>query len=200
VYARVSIAFEVRERLIAAAADSGLPLAVEAVPAPYVKNYDAVPGNHPTDWPRRFDADRWGILVAHSNGTRVGGAVILHGAPGVEMLAGRTDLAVLWDIRVVPALRGQGVGSALFRAAETWALARGALWLKIETQNINVPACRFYQRHGCTLGAANRNVYRDLPDEVQLLWQKRLCGPWRTLNTGVALFVTRCSAHSMFHR
>ena len=144
------------------------------MPAPYVKNYDAVPGNHPTDWPRRFDVFTWGILVARSNGTRVGGAVIVHGAPDVEMLEGRSDLAALWDIRVMPALRGQGVGSVLFRAAETWALARGALWLEIETQNINVPACRFYQHQGCTLGAATRNGYRDLPDEVQLIWQKRL--------------------------
>ena len=33
-YARVSIAFEVRERLTVAATDSGLPLGVEVVPTP----------------------------------------------------------------------------------------------------------------------------------------------------------------------
>ena len=173
-YARVSIAFEVRERLTVAATDCGLPLGVEVVPTPYVKNYDAVPGNHPTDWPRRFDASQWGILVARAANTPAGGAVVIHRAPGMEMLEGRKDLAVLWDIRVVPALRGQGIGSVLFRAAEAWALARGAMWLEIETQNINAGACQFYQRHGCTLVAVNRNVYRDLPDEVQMIWQKRL--------------------------
>lgn len=122
---------------------------------------------------------QWGILVAQSNGARVGGAVIVHGVPGLDMLEGRADLAALWDIRVAPALRGQGIGSKLFRAAEAWALARGALWLKIETQSINVPACRFYERHGCTLGAANRNAYPDLPDEVQLIWRKRLASSAR---------------------
>ncbi len=173
VYARVSIGFEVRDRLTVVSTDSGFRLVAEAVSAPYVKNYDAIPGNHPTDWPARFDVSQWGILIAQSNGSVVGGAVLAYG-PGVDMLEGRTDVAALWDIRVAPAVRGQGIGSTLFAAAEVWALARGAQWLSIETQNINVPACRFYERHGCTLGAANGNAYPDLPGEVQLIWRKRL--------------------------
>ncbi|MFN0179596.1 MAG: GNAT family N-acetyltransferase [Gemmatimonadales bacterium] len=173
-YAQVPIGFEVRERLTVVSADSRFLLAAEAVPTPYLKNYDAIPGNHPTDWPSRFDVSRWGILVAESNDAWVGGAVIAHGGLGLEMLEGRTDLAALWDIRVAPALRGQDIGGQLFRAAETWAVARGTLWLNIETQDINVPACRFYQRHGCTLETANRNAYPDLPDEVQLIWRKSL--------------------------
>jgi phage shock protein A len=91
-----------------------------------------------------------------------------------EVLERRADLAVLWDLRVAPALRGRGVGAALFRAAEAWALARGASWLKIETQNVNVPACRFYARRGCTLGAIHRFAYPALPEEAQLLWYKPL--------------------------
>ena len=49
--------------------------------------------------------------------------------------------------------------------------------MKVETQNVNVPACRFYARQGCVLGAINRFAYPDLPDEVQLLWYKTL-SPW----------------------
>lgn len=71
-YAQVPIGFEVRERLTVVSADSGLLLAVEPVPIPYVKNYDAVAGHHPTDWPGQFDVSQWGILVAQSNGARVG--------------------------------------------------------------------------------------------------------------------------------
>lgn len=62
----------------------------------------------------------------------------------------------------------------LFRAAGDWAGARGCRWLKIETQNINLPACRFYQKMGCTLGAIDRFAYPGQPDEVQLLWWKAL--------------------------
>ena len=90
------------------------------------------------------------------------------------MLEGRKDLAVLWDIRVVPERRGCGVGAALFARAERWAAERGARRLKIETQNVNVAACRFYASRGCHLGAIHRFAYRDLPDETQLLWYKDL--------------------------
>ena len=174
-YASVPIAFEVRERFVVVAPDAGLrglQLVVEPVPAAYVKDYDAAPGHHPTAWPARFDLTRWGILSAWASGARAGGAVVAWGAPGVEMLESRPDLAVLWDLRVAPALRGRGVGAALFRAAEGWALARGARWLKVETQNVNVGACRFYARQGCTLGAVHRFAYPTLPDEAQLLWYK----------------------------
>jgi ribosomal protein S18 acetylase RimI-like enzyme len=90
------------------------------------------------------------------------------------MLGGRDDIAVLWDIRVSPEARGAGLGSALFQATAGWAVARGCEWLKVEPQNVNVAACRFYQKMGCTLGAIDRFAYPDLPGEVQLLWWKAL--------------------------
>ena len=90
------------------------------------------------------------------------------------MLEGRTDLAVLWDIRVQPEFRRHGIGSALFQASEQWALKKNCSQLKVETQNINVPACRFYAREGCILGAIHRFAYKDFPNEVQLLWYKQL--------------------------
>jgi hypothetical protein len=46
--------------------------------------------------------------------------------------------------------------------------------MRIETQNINVPACRFYARRGYLLGAVHRYAYPQLPDETQLLWYKEL--------------------------
>jgi ribosomal protein S18 acetylase RimI-like enzyme len=90
------------------------------------------------------------------------------------MLEDRSDLAVLWDIRVAPAFRGRGVGRALFEAAETRALTRGCRELKVETQNINVPACRFYAALGCQLRVVRDNVYPQCPGELQFLWYKAL--------------------------
>src|SRR5262249_9175844 len=118
----------------------------------------------------------WGLLSAHAGGHRVGGVVIAFRSPGVDMLEGRTDLAVIWDLRVRPEARGRGVGAALFRAAEAWAAARGCRRLKVETQNINVPACRFSARQGCVRGAITRLAYDELPDETQLIWYKDLRG------------------------
>ena len=176
-YGRVSIAFEVRSVLDVQPVDGGLGgfrLTERPVASPYRKDYDAYPGEGPSRWAARFDVSRWGFLGAFAEGARVGSAAIAFDTAGVEMLEGRRDLAVLWDLRVAEEMRGLGVGRALFRAAENWARARGCTWLKIETQNVNVAACRFYARQGCELGAIHRFAYPTLPDEVQLLWYRRL--------------------------
>jgi hypothetical protein len=46
--------------------------------------------------------------------------------------------------------------------------------MKVETQDINVPACRFYAKHGFALRAADCFAYPTLPDETMLLWYKDL--------------------------
>src|SRR6266849_218092 len=153
-YASVPIAFEVLSVLDVAVADDdprALVLTERALDAPYVNDLDSIEGEGPKQWSRAFDLSNWGLITARSNGRRVGGAVIAFKTESVDMLEGRDDLAVLWDIRVATEARGKGGGSALFRAVETWAIARGCRKLKIETQNVNVQACRFYQRQGCVL-------------------------------------------------
>ncbi|MEJ7810751.1 MAG: GNAT family N-acetyltransferase [Gemmatimonadaceae bacterium] len=176
-YARVPISFEVRQVLHIAAPDrglGGLVLTVRDLHASYIKDYDAIPGASPLDWPARFDLTSWTLLAAYAGDRRVGGATVVGDAAGLDMLEGRTDLAVLWDLRVAPDARHAGVGSALLGAAERRAMTHGARSMKIETQNINVPACRFYARQGYTLGSIHRFANPTLPDEAQLLWYKDL--------------------------
>lgn len=173
-YARVPIAFEVRTVLdVRAADDGGFTLSERAIDPPYTKDYDVHEG--PESW-TRFDLRNWGWFGALADGRRVGGAAVAFDTPGVHMLEGRRDLAALWDIRVAPDARGHGAGAALFRAAEAWATVQGCRQMKIETQNINAPACRFYARMGCRLGAIDPAAYPALPDETQLLWFKDLAG------------------------
>jgi GNAT superfamily N-acetyltransferase len=173
-YARVPIAFEVRQVLDVA--EGKLPgeliLSERRLEVPYVKDYDE--GESPMAWARRFDLSNWGFLAARVEGRCVGGAAVALDTPGLDMMEGRRDLAVLWDLRVEPLARGRGVGTSLFRAAEAWASARGCRQLKVETQNINLPACHFYARQGCVLRAAHRFAYPEFPDEIQLLWYKEL--------------------------
>lgn len=176
-YARVPIAFAVRERLVVIAPDAGLAglhLAPEAEAAPWTKDYDADPASRPTAWAARLDVARCGILSAWTDGARAGGAVVARDATAIAMPHGRDDVAVLWDLRVAPALRGRGVGTALLRAAEAWAVRRGARRMMVETQNVNVPACRFYARREYVLGGIDRHAYPTLPDEVRLLWYREL--------------------------
>lgn len=173
----VSIAFEADQVLDLALADGGMGgMVLTARPAaqPYRKDYDAAEGAAPASWASRFDVSNWGVISAWREGARIGGAVLAWRTPALYMLGGRDDVAVLWDLRVAPQQRGSGTGSALFRAAERWAGDRGCGWLKIETQNVNVAACRFYQKMGATLGGIDRFAYPQLPGEVQLLWWKAL--------------------------
>jgi GNAT superfamily N-acetyltransferase len=112
--------------------------------------------------------------VARIANRTVAGATVALDTPGLTMVEGRRDSALLWDIRVTPDARRHGVGSALFQRVEAWAQLHGCRQLKIETQNTNVRACRFYERQGCRLQQIHRTAYPDFPEEVQLLWYKDL--------------------------
>ena len=90
------------------------------------------------------------------------------------MLEARSDLAVLWDIRVRREYRRSGIGSQLLDKCAEWARRKGCSRLKIETQDINVPACRFYAAKGCELRGIHHGMYSELPDEVQFLWYLNL--------------------------
>jgi GNAT superfamily N-acetyltransferase len=176
-HATISIAFSVDrilEVLILEAGRGGVRLSEVAVESPWVKDYDAIKGEGPTRWRTRFDTSNWGLLAAHDGGDRIGGAVIACNTANVHMLEGQRDVAVLWDLRVRADVRSSGVGTSLFRAAEEWSLSKGCRTLKVETQNINLPACRFYARMGCELGAIDRYAYPDFPEETQLVWFKGL--------------------------
>ncbi|MDB6169136.1 MAG: acetyl-transferase [Verrucomicrobia bacterium] len=175
--AQIPISFRV-ERVCEIAAKPGEPsawvLTEREIASPYLKDYDAIAREGPTQWAKYFDLTNWGYFRAHVDSRLAGGVVIAHRTPGVTMLEERGDLAVIWDIRVAPGLRGLGVGSSLLDAAEHWARSRECTELKIETQNINVAACRLYAKSGCVLQAVNPQAYPELPDEIQLLWSKPL--------------------------
>jgi GNAT superfamily N-acetyltransferase len=175
-YARVPIAFSVDRVLeVTRRSDDAndVLLSERRLEVPYEKHYDTLDGEAPPRWVR-FDLSNWAIFVARLAGRAVGGAAIVFDTPDVTMLEGRRDLAVLWDIRVSPDTRGRGVGSTLFETAEAWARQRGCRQLKVETQNTNVQACRFYERQGCRLRTIKHGAYPTLPEEIQLLWYKDL--------------------------
>jgi GNAT superfamily N-acetyltransferase len=172
-YARIPSRFEVRSILRVELVDEGLggmQLVEVPVDRPYVKDYDAG-GELPTDWPSKFGVGRWGFFLALERGSPVGGAAVAFATTGVFMLERRPDLSVLWDIRVLPEARGAGI--PLFRHAASWSRQRGCTQMKAETQNVNVPACRFYRRMGCRLGEIHRFGYAAVPavaGEVMLNW------------------------------
>jgi GNAT superfamily N-acetyltransferase len=149
--------------------EGGIRLEEMPVAPPYVKDYDAV-GVPPGEWSARWDVAAWGIFLARVGEEVIGGAVVACRTPGPYDLEDCDDLAALVDLRVAPAWQRHGVGSALFDAAVLWARTQDCRALKIETQDVNVPACRFYAARGCRLGAVQPAAYADLPDETALHW------------------------------
>ena len=176
-YGTVSPSFLVEQRFLIQPIEGGLAglrLVLERVEPPYVKDYDLDTKEGLTAWPQRWNISHWGVISAYDGETPIGGAVIAWNTPQMDMLNGRQDLAVLWDIRVRPDYRRTGLGSGLFSRAMEWARRRGCQQMKIETQNVNVPACTFYATQGCRLIAINPFAYPDLPEETQLLWLRDL--------------------------
>ena len=176
-YEKVSIAFLVETRFCVELLESGLggiKMTEEILETPFVKDYDANPDERPSRWAARFDISNWGILSAFDGEQRVGGVAIAWKTPEVLMLEGREDLACLWDLRVSPEYRSKGIGRALFSAALAWARERNCRQFKVETQSINVPACRFYVGQGCEMGAINRYCYPETMSEIQLVWYRNV--------------------------
>src|SRR6185295_259766 len=88
-YACIRIAFEVSRVFEVADPADGLGecvLTERILDVPYVKDYDAIDGENPAQWPRRFDMSNWGLFAARSEGRLVGGAVVGFNTPGLILL------------------------------------------------------------------------------------------------------------------
>lgn len=172
-YAAISIAYEATTKCDLHLLDGKFEIEERPV-APFSKDYDAISENDPTWWPRLFDVSRWGLLAAFIDGERCGGAALAYGSPELDMLEGRCDLVVLWDLRVAHRARGRGVGTRLWETAEEWARKRGCTEIKVETQHDNPAACLFYAARGCELVAVDREAYPEQPGEVQMIWYRTI--------------------------
>lgn len=98
-------------------------------------------------------------------------------------VVGRIDLSRHWtgfasieDLVVAPADRGKGVGFALVRGAQQWAVAAGIAGLRTETQDVNVAACSLYARCLFRLSGFDADLYgatADSAGEIALFWYWR---------------------------
>ena len=145
---------------------------VETPVEPYIKDFCVGDDETVERW-KRFNLEHWAFFMAFDGERPVGAATIASRDTEVDMLAGRDDLAVLWDIRVADAYKHQGVGQTLFNMAADWSRKQGLVQMKIECQNVNIPAIRFYHKQGAVLSAINGYAYYNQPElrhEAQLIW------------------------------
>jgi streptothricin acetyltransferase len=77
------------------------------------------------------------------------------------------------DIAVDTRFRRQGIGQRLMEQAVDWAKLKSLPGIMLETSNINVAACQFYERIGFKLGGFDRYLYQAVmpgTEEVALYW------------------------------
>lgn len=105
---------------------------------------------------------------------------IIYFAYADGQLAGQIDINKHWngyawidDFAVDTRFRRRGIGRAMMRKAVNWAKAKYLPGIMLESQNNNVPACRFYENFGFKLRGFDTNLYKGLipnTDEIALYW------------------------------
>ena len=150
----------------------GFTLVETPVEQPYIKDFCLGDDETVTRW-ERFDLSKWAFFMAFDGENPVGAATVASRDKQVNMLSGRNDLAVLWDIRVDETYKHQGVGQALFDMAVNWSREQGLVQMKIECQNNNVPAVNFYHKQGAVLSIIDEYAYYNEPEyrhETEFIW------------------------------
>jgi len=140
-----------------------------------VKEYSKDLGKYavPTNYSKEFVLTNWAFFMAFDDEHPIGAATVATKTKNLIMLDGRDDISVLWDLRVDDRYKRQRHGKKLFDMATEWSKIHGCKQMKIECQNNNVPACRFYQKQGAVLGKIDEHAYlhdSQIKDEVQLIW------------------------------
>jgi len=77
------------------------------------------------------------------------------------------------DLRVSKDFRRQGIGKSLMNEAIQWSINKKLAGLRLETQDINSSACKFYKSMGFSLEGFDRRLYYGIPEskkEVALYW------------------------------
>ncbi len=69
----------------------------------------------------------------------------------------------LWELHIQNGLRGQGLGGRLIQAVQEQAQAGKFRQVALEVQNTNVPAIRFYRKHGFAIEGLDISQYTNTP-------------------------------------
>jgi len=84
--------------------------------------------------------------------------------------------AFIEDLAVARDHRGKGIGTMLMETAKAWARQKGLGGLMLETQDVNLPACRFYHENGFEIGAVDTMLYANFEasrHEKAIFWYLR---------------------------
>lgn len=149
-------------------AESAIRLRLETLAVPYTKDFTAE--ITPEDMQRYQALLPQGLSLAAWEETQMAAIAIC----GAEMW-NRT--LWIWEFHVRPDFQGQGIGRRLMDHLAEMGRTAGLRTMRVETQNTNVPAVRFYRRAGFRLEGIDVSFYTnsDLTSgEVALFLKRRL--------------------------
>lgn len=177
IYDKISMNVDVRSEYTIKRIDNGLGGLIfeEMSVKPYIKDLSVY--ERATEYEKEFDITNWRFYMAFDEEKPVGAMTIAGRTSGLNMLSGRNDACVLWDIRVADAYKHKGIGQKLFDKGIVGAKDDGYSQMIIECQNNNVPACNFYRKQGALLSKIDMYAYYlepDIKDEIQLVWYLNL--------------------------
>lgn len=176
-YDKVSMNVNVQSEYRVKRIDNGLGgfIFEEISVEPYIKDLSVY--ECAAEYEKTFDITSWRFYMAFDDATPVGAMTVAGKTDGLNMLYGREDACVLWDIRVADAYKHQSIGQKLFNMGVSNAKRDGYRQMIIECQNNNVPACRFYQKQGAVLSKMDMYAYYSEPEvrnEIQFVWYLEL--------------------------
>ncbi len=153
--------------------DNGLGgfLFEEILVPPYIKDLSIY--ERAADYDKEFNITNWRFYMAFDNEKPIGALTVAGTTHGLNMLSGRNDACVLWDIRVADSYKHKGIGQQLLDMGISGAKDDGYKQMIIECQNNNVPACNFYKKQGALLSKVDMYAYyleSDIKDEIQMVW------------------------------
>lgn len=138
---------------------------------PYIKDLSVY--ERAAEYEERFDISNWRFYMAFDGDIPVGAMTVAGKTEKLNMLYGREDACVLWDIRIADAYKRNGIGQKLLDMGVSDAKKDGYRQMIIECQNNNVPACRFYRKQGAVLSKIDMYAYYlepEIRDEIQFIW------------------------------
>src|SRR5215207_9101477 len=153
------MSFTVTSKLVLRAEDGNIGYRVVDVP-PYIKIY----GPRRADF-MEYDNDPDKMIFLAYVGDKLAGEI--------RISQPWNKYALLDSFAVDMKYRRQGVGRALIQQCIVWAKKRGFPGLALETQNINVPACKLYESCGFELRGFDTHLYKALEpstEEIALFW------------------------------
>lgn len=172
-YDKVAMNVDVRSEYKVERIDNGLGgfIIQETQVKPYIKDLSKY--ERATEYENEFDITNWRFYMAFDGDTPVGAMTVAGKTEGLNMLSGRNDACVLWDIRVADAYKHNGIGQKLLDMGINGAKNDGYCQMIIECQNNNVPACRFYRKQGAVLSKIDMYAYYsdlEIRNEIQFVW------------------------------